>query len=83
MKDAKDRSTKLSSAKTIRFVYLFHIKLNFEWYSRSNAFVLQACQKSKKITATEYATAKCKELGSILPVLDKEYSGLQAPHEEG
>jgi len=46
-------------------------------------FFLQTCQKSKKITAAEYATAKCKELASILPVLDKEYSGLQAPHEDG
>ncbi|XP_060842752.1 A disintegrin and metalloproteinase with thrombospondin motifs adt-2-like [Rhopalosiphum padi] len=42
----------------------------------------KTCQKSKKITAAEYATAKCKELASILPVLDKEYSGLQAPHED-
>jgi len=33
--------------------------------------------------ASEYATAKCRELGDILPVLDKEYAGLQAPHEEG
>ncbi|XP_025421682.1 A disintegrin and metalloproteinase with thrombospondin motifs adt-2-like isoform X2 [Sipha flava] len=42
----------------------------------------KTCQKSKKIMVTEYATAKCRELGSILPVLDNEYSGLQAPHEE-
>ncbi|XP_015365933.1 PREDICTED: A disintegrin and metalloproteinase with thrombospondin motifs 3-like [Diuraphis noxia] len=42
----------------------------------------KTCQKSKKITAAEYATNKCKELASILPSLDKEYSGLQAPHED-
>lgn len=49
----------------------------------SNCLLPQTCHKSKKMMVTEYATAKCKELGSILPVLDEEYSGLQAPHEEG
>ncbi|XP_050539393.1 A disintegrin and metalloproteinase with thrombospondin motifs adt-2-like [Daktulosphaira vitifoliae] len=42
----------------------------------------KVCKKSKKILVTEYATARCKEFGILLPILDEEYSGLQAPHEE-
>ncbi|XP_050422560.1 A disintegrin and metalloproteinase with thrombospondin motifs adt-2-like [Adelges cooleyi] len=42
----------------------------------------KVCKKSQKMLVTEYATGKCKEFGDVLPMLDEQYSGLQAPHEE-
>lgn len=37
----------------------------------------------KKQPVTTYASMKCKEFAQRLPELDKQSSGLQAPHEEG
>lgn len=40
------------------------------------------CQKTRK-SPVEYASQKCKEFSKLLPQLDSEGVGLQAPHEEG
>ncbi|XP_008553570.1 A disintegrin and metalloproteinase with thrombospondin motifs adt-2 [Microplitis demolitor] len=37
----------------------------------------------KRITIEEFATIKCKEFSEHLPELDKDGTGLQAPHEIG
>ncbi|KAG5886065.1 hypothetical protein JTB14_009513 [Gonioctena quinquepunctata] len=39
--------------------------------------------KGKKLSAVEHATRKCSEFSRVLPELDRNSAGLQAPHEEG
>ncbi|XP_063221018.1 A disintegrin and metalloproteinase with thrombospondin motifs adt-1-like [Bacillus rossius redtenbacheri] len=41
------------------------------------------CKKGKRRSAIDYATKACAEFSKLLPDLDSEPSGLQAPHEEG
>lgn len=45
-------------------------------------FFMQVC-KSKKQSVEDYASSKCKEFSKLLPELNSEGAGLQAPHEEG
>ncbi|XP_063905245.1 A disintegrin and metalloproteinase with thrombospondin motifs adt-2-like [Zophobas morio] len=39
--------------------------------------------KNKRISVTDYASQKCQEFSKLLPELDPQGGGLQAPHEEG
>ncbi|VEN34120.1 unnamed protein product [Callosobruchus maculatus] len=39
--------------------------------------------KTKKISAVDYASHKCREFAQLLEELDPDGGGLQAPHEEG
>ncbi|KAJ8975003.1 hypothetical protein NQ317_013313 [Molorchus minor] len=42
----------------------------------------EICNK-KKVVAVDYASDRCQEFSKLLPELDSEGAGLQAPHEEG
>lgn len=41
------------------------------------------CKKAKRMSAVDYATHKCREFSKILPVLERNGTGIQAPFEEG
>ncbi|XP_026677064.1 A disintegrin and metalloproteinase with thrombospondin motifs adt-1-like, partial [Diaphorina citri] len=40
------------------------------------------CKKSKRISASDFATKKCSSLQKILPYIDENSSGIQTPHNE-